>query len=511
MNPLIFGKDQTERVVGVEPGESGECVLYVQGEKGRIAKKSAPMSHWILYSEQLSPKMKRLEGDQHYKWLIEYDSKAKYDDVLKASWRSKIDNYVARDPKEAFLLKSGVTMFKGLKAKDVSVLSFDLEHTYGIGDTLKRDGRILLISNTYRNSRGEIRRELFSYDDYISEGEMLDAWTTFIKAFDPSVIVGHNIFGHDFKILRHAAQKAGIKLQVGRDYSEMTFDRRPSFKRKDGSQAYEFFNAHIYGREIVDTFFLALTYDVGRKYESYGLKAIVKHEGLERADRVHYDASQIEEKYKDPVEWAKIKEYAEHDADDALALYDLMIPAFFYVTQSTPRSFQHVINSASGSQINGMMVRAYLQDGHSIAKASPSVEFEGAISFGIPGLHKNVLRFDVSSLYPSIIRQYRIFSREKDPKELFLKMVNYFTEERLKNKKIGKETGDRYYKDLEQSQKIMINSKYGFMGAPKLNYNYPEGAAAVTRYGREILKKAILWATGTEYQGDLEPVVTEEE
>jgi DNA polymerase I len=150
------------------------------------------------------------------------------------------------------------------------------------------------------------------------------------------------------------------------------------------------------------------------------------------------------------------------------------------------------------------MIRAYLQAGHSIAKGCPSVEYEGAISFAVPGIHKNVLRFDVASLYPSVIRQYKVYPKDKDPGGLFIKMVDYFTEERLKNKKLGKETGDRYFKDLEQSQKIAINSMYGFLGAPKLNYNHPEGAAEVTRHGRRILQAAIKYISGKEYEPDKE-------
>lgn len=506
MNDLIFGKDTTERVVSVEPGTGDTCVMFIQNADGSVSQKCVPLSHWLIYNEQHSPKMKRLDGDQHYKWLMEYDSESKREEILKHSREKRLDLFQIRDPKEAFMVKSGVTMYKGMKVRDVSVLSFDLEHTFGIGDTMKKDGKLLLISNTYRNSQGNTIRRLFSYDEYISEGEMLRAWVAWVFHMDPSILVGHNIFGHDFKVIQYAANRAMIKLQLGRNGSALKFDKRKSFKRKDGSQAYEYFNVQCYGREIIDTFFLALTFDVARNYESYGLKQIIKQEGLEKKDRTHYDASNIHKDYLDQVKWKQIKEYAKDDADDALALFDLMIAPFFYATQSIPRSLQHVINSATGGQINSIMVRGYLQDGHSIAKADEAEAYEGAISFGVPGIHRNVLRFDVASLYPSVIRSYKVFNRTKDPKALFLKMVNYFTEERLKNKQTAKDSGERYFKELEQSQKIMINSMYGFLGSNRVNYNYPEGAAEVTRRGREILKKAILWATGKEYQAEIEPI-----
>jgi DNA polymerase I len=511
MNDLIFGKDKTLRVVGCEPGAKKMCELFIQDERGYVRSEVAPMSHWILYTEKLSPKMIELAGNQPFKYLMEYDNVAKYKEVLKASRNNQIETYVCRDEQESFLLKEGVTYYKGLKVKDVSVLSFDLEHTYGIGENLNKNGKLLLISNTFRESTGVITKKLFSFDDFQSEGEMINAWCSFVQDMDPSIIVGHNIFGHDFKILRHAATKNKVLLRLGRHNFDVKFDYKKSLKRKDGSQAYEYFNVRAYGREIVDTFFLAINYDIGRNYESYGLKKIIAHEGLEKKDRVHYDASKILENFNNANEWLKIKEYAKDDADDALALFDLMIAPFFYATQSIPRSLQYVINSASGSQINGIMVRGYLQQGHSIAKACDNVPFEGAISFGVPGVHKNVLRFDVSSLYPSIIRQYKIHNAQKDPQQLFLQMVNYFTEERLKNKRTGKQTGERYYKDVEQSQKIMINSMYGFLGAGRLNYNYPEGAASVTRHGREILKKAIVWATGKDYELEKEFEGSEDE
>jgi DNA polymerase elongation subunit (family B) len=499
MNELIFGKDQTERVVCVEPGEGDKCVLFIQDETGNVIEKEVPLSHWLIYTEQHSPKMAELAGHQPYKWLMEYDNKKRYEQVRKASWEKRMDHFNVKDPKEAFMIKNGVTYYKGLKAKDVAVLSFDLEHTYGIGDHLRRDGKLLLISNTYRSPQGNLVKKLFSYDDYESETQMLTAWCSFVRNVNPSIIVGHNVFGHDFRVLDFAAKKNRASLDLGRDGSKMHFDAKKSFKRKDGSQAYEFHNAHIYGREIVDTFFLAITYDVGRNYPSYKLKEIISHEGLEKNHRTHYDASKILTNYQIPEEWAKIKAYCEDDSDDALSLFDLMIPAFFYWTQSVPRSLQQTINSATGSQMNSLMVRSYLQYDHSIAASSDTLKYEGAISDGVNGLHKNCFKIDCVSLYPSIIRQHRIYDRDKDPLGNFLKIIDYFTEDRIRKKKLAKETGDRFYKDQEQSLKIGINSGYGFLGAPKLNYNSPKNAALVTQYGREILRHAYLWATGKNY------------
>lgn len=246
--------------------------------------------------------------------------------------------------------------------------------------------------------------------------------------------------------------------------------------------------------------FLSIKYDISRSFESYALKSIIRDLKLEKTDRTFVDTKNItsyfQNRYTNPHEWQLVKKYAIEDSDDSLKLFDLMSPALFYFNQSVSKSFQEMICSATGSQVNNIMVRSYLQDLHSISKADQIEHFAGAISFGIPGIYYNCFKQDVSSLYPSIIRYYQIVNENKDPNKYFLMMVEYFTNERIKNKKLGKETGIQYYKDLDSSNKIAINSMYGFLGASGLNYNYPEGASKITTYGREILEKAIEFATG---------------
>src|SRR5690606_34326197 len=81
----------------------------------------------------------------------------------------------------------------------------------------------------------------------------------------------------------------------------------------------------------------------------------------------------------------------------------------------------------------------------------------------------------------------------KDPKGHFKFLVEYFTKQRLEHKQKGKETGESYYKDLEQMEKIVINSFYGMLAA-KVLFNSPSKASFVTAKGREILNTAIQWA-----------------
>lgn len=491
---LIYGKSQEERIVSIE--SSGDSLeIFKETKEGKIESSFVPNRYWILAPFPIGhDKWARLNGDLHYRFGRQFRTREEF--VKARGYYRHKDVFSIYDPKEAAMVKDGYTYFKGMKHDEVSILAFDIEST-----SLEHTdaAKILLISNTFRK-QGKITRKLFAYNEYSDEGAFLQDWCAWVREMNPSIITGHNIVMYDFPYMQFLADKAGITLDLGRDGSAAEFDSYESKFRKDGSQFYHYNKIHIYGREVVDTMFAALKYDVGRKYENYSLKYIVKTEGLEIKDRVFYDAQQIRHKYHIPEEWEKIKLYCSQDGDDGLAVFDLTTPPFFYLTQSIPKSFQLVSESASGSQINSMMMRAYLQDAHSLPKASEAIRFEGAISVGSPGIYNNCIKWDVASLYPSIMLTYEIYPKEKDPNLYFKTILEFFTVGRLNNKRLSKETKDPYYKQLEQSQKIFINSAYGFLGASGLLFNDPPAAASVTQKGREILTQAIDWSLGLKFK-----------
>lgn len=487
---LIFGKDNTKNIVSCEVNDS-HIELFIE-ENNQVTSKFIPNKFWLVSDRQFDSSWSSLSGDLPYKYIKYYDEKSKF---YGDKNRYKDNVFGISDSKESAMVLNGFTYFKGMKVKDVSILCSDIEAT-----TLEHNDKaqVLMISNILRKNE-TIVKKIFSIDQYETQAEMLDAWCLWVREVNPSIIGFYNGFAYDFPYLNFVARKSGTTLALGRDGSDIRFDSYESKFRKDGSQDYNYKRCHIYGREIIDLMFVAYHFDIARKYESYGLKNIVKQEGLAREGRQYYEAQHIGEDWKDSVKRELIKTYGQDDADETLAIYDLMIPSYFYFSRSVPKSFQALNYSASGSQLNSILIRGYLQEGHSLPKGSEAEPFEGAISDGFPGIYKNVFKVDVASLYPSIMLQYEIYDKYKDPKKNFLKMVQFFTNERLENKKKGKETGDRYFKELEQSQKIGINSSYGLLGAKGLLFNSPSNGELVTKYGRDILKKAVLWATGQEY------------
>jgi len=439
-DPLIFGKSRLEKVVGLEvvDHEDGSNIeLFIQKEDGTIETKIEPNKYWLLSDKQVQRDWVRLKGDLHYKWGKQYTSRQDFQ-KFRAIFKKNNDIYNIWNAQEAAMVKDGYTLFKNMKTSDVPVLAFDIETP---GFEMDINSKVLIIANTFKDHKGNITRKMFTYDDYDSQADMLNAWCKYVQEINPVIICGHNIVSFDLPYIQTVAELHGVELNLGRNNTQIEFENRESKFRKEGSQFINYKKCKAFGRHIIDTFFLAIKYDVAsRKYDSYGLKNIIAQEGLEVENRQHYDASKIAKNYMIPEEMVKIKAYAEEDADDSLALYDMMCPPFFYMTQMIPKPYQLIIESATGSQLNSMMVRSYLQDKHSIPRASEAVEFEGAISFGEPGVYQNAVSYDIASLYPSIMLQYNIHSPEKDPRGHMAQLLDVMRTERLKNKKLGKET-----------------------------------------------------------------------
>lgn len=495
-NALIYGKNKLERIVSVEV-KNDTAFIWTEDDKGNVEKHSQPHRYWLLAPRNLGPGFVRLDGDLYYQWGKQYTNEEEFN---KAKWQlKKHDIYSIGNPKEAFLVKDGYTYYKGMRPSDVSILCFDIE-TNGLSHDNK--SQVYLISNTFRKA-GKIIKKLFSLDEYDNQIDMILDWASWVRQIDPAIMAGHNIISFDLPYLNYVLQSNSYYLDLGRDESEIVFNKNESKFRVDGSFDLHYHKCRIYGREIIDTMFLSYRYDqVNKKYENHGLKYIIDMEKLQKKDRTFYDASKIKQNWAIESERQKIKQYCNDDSDDVLSLFDLMIPASFYLTQSVPKPFQVINESATGSQINALLVRSYLQNRHSIPKANDLKEdkVEGGISFAIPGIYKNVFKVDLKSAYPSQILRFKLYDKEKDPNANFFKLVEHFTLQRFEYKKKMQETGDVYYKNLDAMAKIFINSSYGVTNTNGLNFNSSEIAKKITGETRAVIDMSLRWASGKDYK-----------
>lgn len=503
IDDVISGKNKETNIVNISV--KGDKVHIFKENNKKVTEEIRDFKQFILSPNKNNNTFDKLNGPGHYKYRKYYNT----EEFKKV--RPKLydgDYYFLTNPVESYMIDSGITYYKNLKANEVSMVSFDLETT-GL-DPYKEDAAVLCIGNTYRNG-DTTERKLFRIDEYSSQKSMITSWADWIRSINPSILTGYNIYLFDIPYLIGIAEVNKFEILLGRDNSALKFENRrnPRKIRKDGSQEYDYKRPEIWGRDIIDMWIVALKADQAtKKYDSYALKHIIKVEGLEKEGRTFYDASKIKDDWLDINKRNDICQYCIDDSEDPIKLFDLMATPFFLITAYLPKPFQIVTETNTGGQINSLLVRSYLQDGWSIPKGQSTNEFQGAISYGNPGLYKNAMKVDVSSLYPSIMRQYEV-KPKSDYLGNFLKMLEYFTAQRIENKKLAKQTGEKYYDELQGVQKIFINSSFGFLTTTGLNFNDMNAGSSVTRYGREVLEKSILWATGKTYQ-EINPKVEDE-
>jgi DNA polymerase elongation subunit (family B) len=485
---LIYGKNETEGIVGIEL-ENDTILLFLQD--GSV--KTIPAEYWFLIRSKRRG-FSKLDGHLDYKYIkryYDYDTYKKKRNEMK--YRFKADVYQVWDDIESQMIYHGITMFKGCKVEDIPVLAFDIE-TNGL--LLNDNSQIFIIANTFRKE-GKITRKLFRADEYDSPAKMIDAWCGWVRKIDPVILTNHNIFGFDLPYLNHVAKLYGTQLWLGVDGSKAVFSKKESKYRVDGNNDWHYRKCKIYGRQIIDTQFLSVKYDIGRDFPNWSLKGIINHLGLEVEGRQFYDAAMIKDNWFDLHEREKICKYAIHDGDDALSLFDLMIPPLFYTANYVSRTLQAIHESATGGWINNILVRAYLQEGHSIPKTTDISEIKvaGGISYGIPGIYRNVFKIDLISAYPNTVIQYQVHPLKKDPKKYYYEITKFFFNERIKNKKLYKETKDEYYEGMQAALKVLINSIYGTSITKGLNFNDTDVGSFITGMTRQVLKLSINYMT----------------
>ena len=142
-----------------------------------------------------------------------------------------------------------------------------------------------------------------------------------------------------------------------------------------------------------------------------------------------------------------------------------------------------------------LLVRAYLRAGAALparADGDGTVHTGAALYLFAAGVAGRVVKADVASLYPSLMREYRIGPRG-DRLGALLALVDRLVEQRLAAKARGRAappgTPARHTDEaLSAAMKLIVNSAYGYLAAVGLTrFADVHAANEVTRRGRAVL------------------------
>lgn len=449
-----------------------------------------------------------LSGDGHLRWLVHADDgRALASAVVRGAGRRlgrriehvkqlPREDLLVLPPDEQYLVATGRTYFRGLTFDDVRRVQFDLETT-GLDPAVDR---IFLIA--VRRWDGEVATLEDRHHDDAGEAALLRRFCEVVSRLDPDVLENHNLHGFDMPFVVHRAALLGVPLPLTR-LPAMAPRKRPAGRRGGasfGGARGEDDEARrvrytLAGRELIDTMDAVRRHDfAARDLPGHGLKVVAKHLGIAAPDREYVPGNEVFEVFRaDP---ARVRRYAGDDVEEAAGVSRTLGGAAFALAQMAPRRYERLADAGPATGVlDPLMVRAYLREGCALPSytVSDGTAHTGAgLHLFATGVAHRVVKADVASLYPSLMRQYRIGPRS-DRLGVLVTLVERLVEQRLAAKARGraaaKGSAERHAQEaVSAAMKLVVNSAYGYLGAVGLTrFADVHAANEVTARGRALL------------------------
>jgi len=346
-----------------------------------------------------------------------------------------------------------------------------------------------------------------AYNSFCNEQELLLAFFGIVREYDPDAFIGWNLIGFDLQWLSRKCAALGIKLDIGTDGSAELLAPGTLFNQ---------WTARIPGRAALDGINMVRSAYV--KTEDYSLSTVaqkilgrtklIEKSGREKAAEIthlfHKDKTSL----------------AAYNLEDARLVYEIFEK--LNLTQLAVRKSQ--LTGLALDRVGGSVAafdflylprlhrRGYVADTNSQPASMADAAPGGLVLDSIPGFYRNVAVFDFKSLYPSIIRTFRIdplaanvvlhnltenlhSSDSEKPGRMVkgpvgLEFAEDFAilpsiiEELWQERENAKQLKDA---TLSQAVKIIMNSFYGVLGTPGCRFYDPRLAGTITRIGHWIL------------------------
>ncbi|MGB0662842.1 MAG: DNA polymerase II [Pontibacterium sp.] len=337
-----------------------------------------------------------------------------------------------------------------------------------------------------------------SYLEYVdNEYELLTRLQDEINKLDPDMLIGWNVIGFDMRVLAQRAKALGHPFAIARDGTGLRLHQ--------SGQGQTF--ARITGRLVVDG--IDALKGATFHFDRYGLEFVAQtFLGHGKAiDKVEDRGERIQQLYREePVALAK------YNLEDCRLVWQIFEKAdLINYLQERARLTGLSLDKVGGSAAAFDYV--YLPPMHRAGYVAP-VFASGAdgldapggfVMESQPGLFNHVLVLDFKSLYPSIIRSFRIdpvglaegtksdadeanlvpgfnhaiFDRDK---ALLPKMIEDLWAARDRAKAKNNEA-------LSRAIKIIMNSFYGVLGSNVCRFYDQRLSSSITLRGHEILNK----------------------
>jgi DNA polymerase elongation subunit (family B) len=517
----LSGWDPTPGIVSVWAEPSGRALVWRRLETGQRVCESTRFRPWLLLSSlelvahagaklvrnaEAEPRgalrFTELEGSGQLRYRIDAEDGRTLTAAVLAGARRKLGPKIERlrdlgpeqvlslPPEEQYLVASGRTYFRGMAFDQLARLTLDLETT---GLDAQSD-RVFLVALCPSDGACETLEATTTGD--AGEADLLHRLALRVRELDPDVIENHHLHGFDLPFLFERARRLRVPLNLGRLPG---VGLRPASRGAapwvNGDAASPRQRYTLPGRETIDTLDAVRRHDfAARDLPGHGLKAVAVHFGIAPDHREYVPGHAVHDVYRADAE--RVRRYARDDVLEASRLSRLLGGSAFALAQMVPRRYERLADAGPATGvIDPLLVRAYLRSGAALpapAKGDGTQHTGAGLHLFSTGVAERVVKADVASLYPSLMRQYGI-GPASDRLGVLLGLIERLVDQRLdakhRAKSLAPGSGERYALEaVSAAMKIVVNSAYGYLGAVGLTrFSDVHAANEVTRRGRELL------------------------
>jgi len=517
----LWGWDPTPGIVSVWADSTGRARVWRRLDQARRVCEEQRFRPWLLLSSldfinhlgsRLVPegatalrgavRFVELGGPGQLRFRVDADDGRALTAAVLAGARGRLgpkvrslrelgpEHALALPPEEQYLVVTGRTYFRGMVFDELVRLALDLETT-GLD---ARTDRVFLIALCRSDGLRETLEVAAAGD--AGEADLLRRLVARVRELDPDVIENHHLHGFDLPFLLERARRLRVELDLGRAPG---VGLRPSSRGAaagvsgDGASARQRYT--LPGREAIDTLDAVRRHDFSaRDLPGLGLKAVARHFGIAAEDREYVPGHAVHDIYRSDPE--RVRRYALDDVLEASRLARVLGGAAFALAQMVPRRYERLADAGPATGvIDPLLLRAYLRAGAALpapAKGDGTQHTGAGLHLFSTGVAERVVKADVASLYPSLMRQYGI-GPSSDRLGALLGLIERLVDQRLDAKRRAKSlapgSNERYALEaLSAAMKIVVNSAYGYLGAVGLTrFSDVHAANEVTRRGRELL------------------------
>lgn len=391
----------------------------------------------------------------------------------------------------------------GPSLNDFSILSFKVEICNSKGIPSASHDPINMICFYSNHDFYKILSTKSSSNGFVetveNERALLKRFVEIVKSENPDIIAGYHSDNFDFPYLKNRAAKLGVKLNLGKDGSQIKFI--------NGRRSIVGFKGMVH----VDI------YRVVRRYLQLNDHTVKKvYTELFKEDKVDIPANKIHSSWLEGgEELERLYKYNIEDVKAISQIAEKMLQLLIEHTRIVGQPLFEISRRGTGTQIKWYLIRKSHQIGDVIPNEAGRFERHvvgGYVEEPLKGLHENIVYFDFRSLYPSIIIAKNIspdtFTDDGDEKTCFIapdfgykflktprgfipSVVSELLEGRMRIKAEMQKCSDpkeRQMLDFRQdAMKRLCNTIYGLFNHPAFRWYRVECSEAITAWGKEFL------------------------